>query len=180
MNKSWIAIATLLTFITVSFAFNFSAAETKAETPVKWYSLEEAVALQKKKPKKIFIDMYTDWCGWCKRMDATTFTDPAVATYLNENFYCVKFDAEQKNPVTFQGKTFNFVASGSRGYHELAAILLDGKLGYPSFVYLNEKLERITISPGYKQPAQIMPELKYVSGGFYETLKYDEFLSKEQ
>ena len=55
MNKSWIAIATLLTFIAVSFAFNFSTAETKAVTPVKWYSLEEAVALQKKKPKKIFI-----------------------------------------------------------------------------------------------------------------------------
>ena len=157
MNKSWIAIATLLTFIAVSFAFNFSTAETKAVTPVKWYSLEEAVALQKKKPKKIFIDMYTDWCGWCKRMDATTFTDPAVSAYLNENFYCVKFDAEQKNPVTFQGKTFNFITSGSRGYHELAAALLDGQLGYPSFVYLNEKLERITISPGYKQPAQIMP-----------------------
>ena len=112
MNKSWIAIVTILTFIAVSFAFNFSNTYTTAETPVKWYSLEEAVALQKKKPKKIFIDMYTDWCGWCKRMDATTFTDSAVSAYLNENFYCVKFDAEQKNPVTFQGKTFNFVSSG--------------------------------------------------------------------
>ena len=86
MNKSWIAIATLLAFIAVSFAFNFSTTDAKAVTPVKWYSLEEAVALQKKKPKKIFIDMYTDWCGWCKRMDATTFTDPAVSAYLNENF----------------------------------------------------------------------------------------------
>ena len=78
MNKSWIAIATLLTFIAVSFAFNFSTADNKPESPVKWYSLEEAVALQKKKPKKMIIDMYNDWRRRCKRMDDTTFTDQDV------------------------------------------------------------------------------------------------------
>jgi thioredoxin-related protein len=166
--------------VSVSFGFIHFNASERLENPIKWYSLEEAINLQKKKPKKIFIDMYTDWCGWCKRMDASTFTDPTVANYLNEHFYCVKFNAEQKNPVVFMGKTFNFVSSGSRGYHELAAALLDGQLGYPSFVYLNEKLERITISPGFKQPSQIMPELKYIGGGHYETLKFNEFLSKEQ
>lgn len=180
MNKSLFSLIFLVSIVFVSFGFNLFNSPKNVDTPIKWYSLEEAVALQKKKPKKIFIDMYTDWCGWCKRMDATTFTDPTVANYLNENFYCVKFNAEQKNPVLFQGRTFNFVVSGSRGYHELAAALLDGKLGYPSFVYLNEKLERITISPGYKQPSQIMPELKYVGGGHYETLKFEEFMSKEQ
>lgn len=180
MNKNWSVLLFLLALVTLSFGFRNLNTNKTNETPVKWYSIEEAVALQKKKPKKMFIDMYTDWCGWCKRMDATTFTDPTVAAYLNENFYCVKFNAEQKNPVIFQGRTFNFVASGSRGYHELAAALLDGQLGYPSFVYLNEKLERITISPGYKQPAQILPELKYVGGGHYETLKYNEYLLKEQ
>jgi len=180
MNKSLFAFILMVSVVFLSFGVKHYSSSKKSETPIKWYSLEEAVALQKKKPKKIFIDMYTDWCGWCKRMDATTFTDPTVAAYLNEKFYCVKFNAEQKEPIIFQGKTFNFVTSGSRGYHELAATLLDGQLGYPSFVYLNEKLERITISPGYKQPDQIMPELKYVGGGHYETLKYNEFLSKGQ
>jgi len=112
-------------------------------------------------------------------MDATTFTDPGIAAYLNENFYPVKFNAEQKGPVVFQGKTFQFVASGARGYHELAAVLLDGQLGYPSFVYLDEKLDRITISPGYKQVAQMLPELKYVGGGHYMKLKYNDFLSQQ-
>jgi thioredoxin-related protein len=180
MKKQWIIYILLMVLVFGSFGFRNVSSFHRNETPVKWVSIEEAIALQKKKPKKMFIDMYTDWCGWCKRMDATTFTDPTVAAFLNEHFYCVKFNAEQKNPVVFQGRTFNFVASGSRGYHELAAALLDGQLGYPSFVYLNEKLERITISPGYKQPAQILPELKYVGGGYYETLKYSEYLSKEQ
>lgn len=180
MNKILFSLIFLVSILSVSFGFKHLNGDKKIENPIKWYSIEEAVALQKKKPKKIFIDMYTDWCGWCKRMDATTFTDATVANYLNENFYCVKFNAEQKTPVVFQGKTFNFVNSGSRGYHELAAALLDGQLGYPSFVYLNEKLERITISPGYKQPSQIMPELKYVGGGHYETLKFNEFIAKEQ
>jgi uncharacterized protein YyaL (SSP411 family) len=54
---------------------------------VKWYTLEQAIALNKKEPRKIMIDVYTDWCGWCKKMDITTFNNNVIADYLNSKYY---------------------------------------------------------------------------------------------
>ena len=86
-----------------------------------------------------------------KKMDKETFTDPEIVRYLNENFYPVKFNAEQREPIDFNNKTFEFIKSGRRGVHQLAYALLDGRLGYPAFVTLDESFARIMISPGYKK-----------------------------
>ncbi|MCI5082127.1 MAG: DUF255 domain-containing protein [Saprospiraceae bacterium] len=138
------------------------AVAKKAEQgAVKWYSLEEALAANQETPKKFFIDVYTDWCGWCKVMDRKTFSDPKIAAYLNTNFYPVKFDAEQKESITVKGETFEWVAGGRRGVNKLAYSLLNGRLSYPSVVYMNENFERIRVSPGFKTPEQILPELKF-------------------
>ena len=56
--------------------------------------------------KKVFIDLYTNWCGWCKRMDATTFSDPVIVNYINKNFYTVKFDGETKDTIVFNNHNF--------------------------------------------------------------------------
>ena len=74
--------------------------------PINWLTLEEADSLYKIQKRPMFIDVYTDWCGWCKRMDASTFKDPTVAAYLNANFYPVKLNAETKDTITFNGKTY--------------------------------------------------------------------------
>ncbi|MEO0341161.1 MAG: DUF255 domain-containing protein, partial [Bacteroidota bacterium] len=128
---------------------------------IKWYTWEEALEANKKEPKKLFIDLYTDWCGWCKRMDATTFKDPKVVAHMNENYYAIKFDAEQKEEVIYNNYTFKFIDQGRRGVHELAYSLLDGKLSYPSYVYMTEKVERLYVSKGYKQVDQFIQELDY-------------------
>jgi uncharacterized protein YyaL (SSP411 family) len=142
-----------------------------------WYTWEQAEALQKTAPKKIMMDLYTDWCGWCKRMDATTFSDPAVVAYLQANFYPVKFDAEQKANIDFRGHTFKYLQQegSSRGTHELAISLLEGKLGYPSIVYLTPSYERVLISPGYKESAGLMKELRFVHENKYQTIKFEDY-----
>ncbi len=148
MNKSWIAIATLLAFIAVSFAFNFSTTDAKAVTPVKWYSLEEAVALQKKKPKKIFIDMYTDWCGWCKLMQSNVFAKQAFIDWAKENVVLLELDFPKRTQQTAEIRTQNQNlqrALGVNGYPtvwlfvskknpETGAFKFSkiGKLAYPS------------------------------------------------
>ena len=92
-------------FILLFFISNFANAQKHAG-PIKWLSLQEADSLYQKNPKPIFIDVYTDWCGWCKRMDATTFQDDNIAQYLNTNFYPVKLDAETNESIRFQGKKY--------------------------------------------------------------------------
>lgn len=144
---------------------------------LKWYTWEEAVELNKTAPKKLFVDVYTDWCGWCKRMDKNTFSDPKVAAYLAENFYPVKFNAEQKADIQFAGQTFKYMENegGRGGVHTLAYSMLDGKLGYPAMVYFNEKFERIMISPGYKEVPDMLKELKYAAEEHYTKTSWDDY-----
>lgn len=146
-----------------------------SQTPVKWHSIEEAFELNKKQPKKIMIDVYTDWCTWCKVMDTMTFRNQVIADYINMNFYAVKFNAEQKEDVVLNGKTYKFVASGRRGYNELAAELLNGQLGYPSVVFLDEKTNMIQPVQGYIKAKPFDQIIKFIGGDAYKTTKWEDF-----
>lgn len=130
------------------------------EQTIHWYTLEEALEAQNKEPKKILMDIYTDWCGWCKVMDSKTFADEAVVAYMNEHFYAVKFDAEQKEDVTLDGKTYKHIARGRNGVNELALDLLDMQPSYPAFVLLDEDCQRMGYFRGYKEPAGFMAKVE--------------------
>lgn len=145
------------------------------EGPVNWMTLQEAIQKSKTAKRPIFIDVYTDWCGWCKVMDKNTFSDPKVAAILNEKFYAVKFDGEQKEDVQFDGKTFKYVASGSRGYHELAAALLNNNLSYPTVVFLNEEFAMIQPLAGYLKPEEFHPIVQFIGEGHYKKIKWADF-----
>lgn len=167
----------MLAVVGIFYAFQ-SAATEPVEDKIKWYTWEEATALNAENPKKIIVDVYTDWCGWCKVMDKKTFTNEDVIKYINENFYAVKFNAEQKENIQFNGHIFKFINEGRRGVHELAYSLLDGRLGYPSIVYLNEKYERVTVSPGFKDATAIMKELKFVGEEIYSKKSWEDYLKE--
>lgn len=173
MKNNFVLGGFLVATVAVCCAFMWPAEPKPAVTELKWYTWDEAVALNKKEPRKIFVDVYTDWCGWCKKMDKSTFADPKVSEYLAKNFYPVKFNAEQKEDIVFNNNTFNYVDNGGRGYHMLAYSLLEGKMGYPCFVYLNEKFERIMISPGYKEPDAIMKELSFAAEEQYTKTSWE-------
>lgn len=180
---TWLLLMSL--FVTSCNSQNNAGAEAASETPqpaigqtvvnkanphyveggIKWMTFEEALAANQTEKRKIFIDVYTDWCGWCKVMDKKTFTDQTVIDYMNENYYAVKFNAEKEAPVTFQGKNFELVDGGRRPIHTLAYAMLDGKLSYPSYVYFNEDVQRITISKGYKDAVRFLKELETIEQG---------------
>jgi thioredoxin-related protein len=171
-----VALGLAYAFMPKSEAKAASAKETSAtEGAINWMTWDEAIKANEKAPKKIFIDFYTDWCGWCKKMDKSTFSDPAVAEYVNKNFYAVKFNAEQKEDVVFQGNTFSWKSGGRNGVHTLAFELLDGRLGYPSYVYLQPTYERILISPGYKDVPMFQKELRFVSEEHFNTTTWEQF-----
>lgn len=74
---------------------------------INWVTLEKAMELQKKKPKKIMMDVYTNWCGPCKMLDKNTFQTADVANYVNENYYAVKFNAEGNETINYKGKVYS-------------------------------------------------------------------------
>lgn len=143
-------------------------------------SWEEAAKLQESAPKKLFVDVYTHWCGWCKRMDETTFKDPKIAEYLNEKFYAVKLNAEQKDTIFWAEMTFPWIDKGRDGYNKLAFDLLDGKLSYPTFVLMDEKYARVMISPGYKDAQTMLKELRYAGDNHYQNTAWEAFKTSNQ
>ena len=150
---------------------------SNAQEKIQWMSIEEAYALTltEASPKKIFIDVYTDWCGWCKRMDKATFQNPEVAAYMNEHYYNVKFDAEQKESIEMLGNTFKFTPQGNRRYHELAAALLHGKMIYPPVVFMNPKFEMLSPVPGYQEAGPFMNIAKYFGDNIYTEKSWQDY-----
>ncbi len=149
--------------------------ETLAQAEVEWISFEEAVARSKKEPKKLLIDIYTDWCGWCKKMDRDAYANEKLAAYINENYYAVKFNAEQREDVEFDGHTFKFVANGNRGVHQLAAALTNNKLSYPTTVFMTEELEIIQPVAGYLDAKSIEPILVYFAEDKFKEVEWPKY-----
>ena len=147
---------------------------------VKWLTFEDAVERSKTEKRKIFIDVYTDWCGWCKVMDKKTFNEPAVAKVLNEKYYPVKFNAEQREDVVFNGTTFKFIEYGGRGTHQLAAALLSNQLSYPSVVFLNEDFAIVHVMKGYRQAPEFHKMAEFIGGDHYKSVKMDQWEPRYQ
>jgi thioredoxin-related protein len=173
MNKLIFSLIFLI-FSSASFAQNTASKEASA---VKWYTIQEAEKLNSQSPRPIFIDTFTDWCGWCKKMDKDTFTNPVISELLNTKFYPVKFDAEGKESVKFLGQTF--VNDGKYGNaHQLAVALLNGQLSYPTVVFLTFQPDGkpgVSPVPGYKTPKEMETLLSFFSQKAYETQSWEAF-----
>jgi len=143
---------------------------------VRWYTLQEAEKLMNSSPRPLFIDAYTDWCGWCRKMDQDTFSNNVIADILNSKFYPVKFNAEGQESITFLGHTF--INDGSAGRaHQLAIELLQGQLSYPTVVFFTKEGEKYGISPvpGYRAPKEMEVLLSFFADKSYKTIKFDDF-----
>ncbi|MDB5228596.1 MAG: thioredoxin-related protein [Bacteroidota bacterium] len=145
------------------------------EKKINWLSWEEMVKLNEKNPKKIFIDFYTSWCGWCKVMDRNTFEDTLIAQMMSKDFYCVKFDAERKDTIHFQNRNWVFIPGGRTGYHELAAYFMQNELSYPTMCVLTPKYELITPLKGYIAVPQFEPVISFIGQDFWMSEKKKNF-----
>ncbi len=168
----------LSAIILISIFLSLTTLESYGQEKIRWYNIEEVQKLTKDQPRKIFVDVYTDWCGWCKKMDATTFQDPRIIEQLNNNFYAVKLNGEGKENIQFKDKVFKFIPQGRRGYHELAAAMMNGKLSYPTTVYLDEQLNLIQPIPGYMTVDKLEPILIFLGENYYKKQTWQEFLTQ--
>jgi len=146
-----------------------AAAAATSENEIKWLSLDDAQVAMNKEPRMVWFDVYTDWCGWCKHMDKTTFSNPNVIKYMNEHFYAVKLDAEQKTDIRFQGKMFNAAnPPQNRTPHPFATQLLQGQMSYPTSVVMDLNFQNPQIIPGYQDVKTMEMVLKYFGEGIFK------------
>jgi uncharacterized protein YyaL (SSP411 family) len=144
---------------------------------IHWYTFQEAFNLNKKKPKKIFIDVYTDWCGWCKKMDATTYKDPVIIKLMNKYFYAVKLNAEMKDTVIMDSvRLVNPRPDVKGSTHQLATSLLNNQMGYPTAVVLSEKLALMSQPiAGYLPSENLEPILVFLGESYSLKESWEEF-----
>lgn len=162
----------LIIALFVLFSFNMANAQK-----INWMSMNEALAAQKENPKKIFMDVYTDWCGPCKLMDKNTFQNKDVIKFVNKHFYAVKFNAEGTEEVDYQDFVYTNPnhdpkRRGRNSQHLLAHALKIS--GYPTVVFFDEKSDVIAPVVGYKTPQQLEIYLKMTASGDYKKLTTSE------
>ena len=165
----------ILIAVLLSFIFTLKADAQK----VNWLTWEEALELNQKEKRKFLVDVYTDWCGWCKKMEATTFSEEKIFDYINENYYAVKFNAEQKSDIIFNNKVYQYVGGfGQKGIHELAKEIMRGKVSYPTVVFINSNLEVIQPIPGYQDADNFEMIMTFFAEEQYMTNPWNQFVAE--
>ncbi len=165
--------------LSVLFCFSFfssAQAQEKKGEKIQWMSLQQAMVKHQAQPKKLFVDVFTKWCGWCKRMDATTFEDPLIADYMSKHYYAIKFDAETHDTISVKDKLYMFKPEYKS--NEFAVQMLNGSMSYPTSVYFDENLNEIGPVPGYLTAEQLLPILKYFAEDIYKTKKWEDYLNE--
>lgn len=176
--KKIVILCSLAILFIGSTAFSYLKNEGSHQTSsINWMTIEEALERSKTNgKKKILVDLYTDWCHWCKQMDKSTFADPYIAKYINDNYYPVKFDAEQKETLIIDNQTYKFVKGNTRrGYHEFAAMLTGGRMGFPTVVFIDENLGVIQAVPGFQEADRFESIITYFGENNHKTIPWGTF-----
>jgi len=154
------------------FLLAFSYAQAQE---INWLTWEEVAEKMHEEPRKIMVDVYTEWCGYCKKMDASTFKNKDIVDYVNANYYAIKFDAEHKQDINLNGETYRFIKTGRKGYHELAYKILRGRLKYPSLIFMDYNMKVIQPIPGYRDSKTLLMILDYYHGDHHKVTPWKTY-----
>ena len=136
---------------------------------LKWTDYTSGVKLASETNKKVLIDVYTDWCGWCKKMDSDTYSDKSVSDYLTAKYVLVKLNAESSKKETVDDKEVTDAQIAS-------AFGVDG---YPTTIFLDSAGHPITMTPGYMKPESFITVLKYIGDDAYKSMGFQDYVKMQ-
>jgi thioredoxin-related protein len=148
------------------------SAQTKS-AKINWMTVEEVQEKMKTEPRKVYVDIFTDWCHWCKVMDKKTFTNKDVIEYMNANYYCIHFNAERKDVVTFNDKKYG-PAENSKT-NSLAIEWMRGQLSYPTSLFFDEGFVNPQPVPGYMEISNMELIAKYIAENKHKTTPFEKY-----
>lgn len=140
-----------------------------AKTDIDWQKYDDGLAQAKKEGKKVFVEFTAKWCGWCKRMHATTFKDPDVIDLLNKYYVPVSVDGDSKDTLVIDG----YITSERRLAREYRVT------SYPTYWFLTPEADPIAPVKGYRDAPSFTDILDYLKDDSYKTVKFDEFLREK-
>jgi len=161
--------AVLLLILSTSF-------KVPKKDKINWLTISELQAAYRKNPKPVLVDVYTHWCTWCKEMDKETYDNDNVANYINEHYYAVRFDAENKDSVSWNGEKFGYDLNYRA--NDFAVYLTSGQMSFPTTVLLPDMSAQPAPLPGFLKPGELEPPLKYFGDGFYKSQNFPDFYKK--
>ncbi len=150
-----------------------SITSMSAATEIEWKTPQEVDKLMQEEPKKVLVDFYTSWCGWCKVMDKNTYSDENIINYINENFYAIKFDAESKDSFEFQGEMYKYNPKARA--HEWAITYLGGRMSYPTTLFLLEGFQTPMAIPGYIKTPVMEVILSFINTESFKTQNFEDY-----
>src|SRR5258706_6332882 len=108
---------------TFAILLGFCLAAGVRGADVKWeHSYDTALETAKKEKKLVMVDVYTDWCGWCKRLDKEVYSDKTVTEKLNKSFVALKINPEKSQKNAKLSKQF-----GTKGFPHIVFLDTTGK-----------------------------------------------------
>jgi thioredoxin-related protein len=161
---------TIALMLAVCYAF-YMISTTDSTPPnelIVWKSFDEGIVLAKQTNKKVLVDVYTNWCSWCKKMDSDVYSRERVAQLVNGHFVAVKLNPEINKTVSFKGKSLSNA--------EFAAAL--GATGYPTTVFFDQDANPITNLAGYVESEKFSQVLMFIGKDYYKSESFDQFLAR--
>ncbi|NOZ35506.1 MAG: DUF255 domain-containing protein [Chlorobi bacterium] len=142
---------------------------------IHWKTLDEALKLNKKEPRKILLNFYNYNKISCSLIRTQTFNQQQIANYLNKNYYPVNIDVFSQDTLKIMGQTY-INENKAYKYHQLPIAALDGKMTFPAFIILDENEKVLIKVQKYMTPENFEPLMKYYAGNFYKTENFNNFM----